>query len=274
MLKQRLLTALVLIPLVLFALFKLDTGVVSVLFSLVAGLAAIEWLRFTGVSSKPFLMGIITFMILMSYLLIEHATLPFIVSSNFAIWGIASCFVIAFSHRVIPPSLIALLQSKLFNVIVMLLIMVSFILSAFILHGFSQQGPYLVLYVMMTVWLADTGGYFAGKRFGKRKLAPAISPNKTWEGVLGGLVFSWVWAVIFASLMRDYALAHWQWFLLTSAIVLVSIVGDLFESVFKRQFGVKDSGNLLPGHGGMLDRIDSLLAAMPVFTAGWLLLGV
>jgi phosphatidate cytidylyltransferase len=131
-----------------------------------------------------------------------------------------------------------------------------------------------LLYVLVAVWLADTGGYFAGKRFGKHKLAKVISPNKTWEGVAGAWGLSSVWALLFYFLISTPNLPVWQWIIISLLVVTISVVGDLFESVFKRQFGVKDSGNLLPGHGGMLDRIDSLLAAFPVFALIMMSLGV
>ena len=107
------------------------------------------------------------------------------------------------------------------------------------------------------MWAADSGAYFAGSKFGRRKLAPAISPGKTWEGVIGGMVTAMVLA----------ALA-----LLTALTAAISVVGDLFESLMKRHAGLKDSGTIFPGHGGVMDRIDSLLAALPVFVVGksWL----
>ena len=148
-----------------------------------------------------------------------------------------------------------------------------FVASASYLHSFPEQGPALLLFVLVSVWLADTGGYFAGKRFGKHKLAKEISPNKTWEGVAGALVLSGVFATGFYFLVLESSLSLISWLFLTALTVLISIVGDLFESVFKRCFNVKDSGQLLPGHGGILDRIDSLLAAVPVFTVAVLLMG-
>jgi phosphatidate cytidylyltransferase len=126
---------------------------------------------------------------------------------------------------------------------------------------------------MITVWLADTGGYFAGKRYGKTKLAKAISPNKTWEGVLGAQVLALIWALIFFYLVGGQSLSLVVWLILTAFIVMISVVGDLLESVFKRCFDKKDSGQLLPGHGGMLDRVDSLLAAVPIFVASLVVLG-
>lgn len=136
--------------------------------------------------------------------------------------------------------------------------------------------PKLVLFVCMTVWIADTAAYFAGRKWGRHKLAPVISPGKSWEGAAGALV-----AVTACGLAFGFAVGMvtelGKWSLVVLAAILwlltaVSILGDLFESRMKRQAGVKDSGSILPGHGGLLDRLDSLTAALPVAAVVWYLL--
>jgi phosphatidate cytidylyltransferase len=133
------------------------------------------------------------------------------------------------------------------------------------------RGAEWMLFVLILVWFADIGAYFAGRRFGKTRLAPAVSPGKTWEGVLGGLVFSAVVAVAGSSWF-DVPLA--MFLPLCLAAVAFSIVGDLTESLLKRFAGVKDSGKLFPGHGGVMDRIDSVTGAAPVLFFGLVALGV
>jgi phosphatidate cytidylyltransferase len=126
-------------------------------------------------------------------------------------------------------------------------------------------GNWQIMAVMVLVWGADVGAYFSGKAFGKRKLAPKVSPGKSWEGVYGGLALSLVITTI-VGVMREWTAGQLLIGLFGAAlIVFVSVVGDLTESMFKRQSGIKDSSNLLPGHGGVLDRIDSLTAAVPIF---------
>jgi phosphatidate cytidylyltransferase len=127
--------------------------------------------------------------------------------------------------------------------------------------------PLAVLLVLVLVWIADSAAYFVGRAWGRRKLAPTVSPGKTWEGVAGGLVGAVLYAIIIA-LFTDRG----AWLALVATAILlgmVSIVGDLFESAAKRQAGVKDSGSLLPGHGGILDRIDSATAALPLAALIW-----
>lgn len=121
--------------------------------------------------------------------------------------------------------------------------------------------PLEVLLILVLVWVADTAAYFVGRAWGRRKLAPGISPGKTWEGALGGAAGVLVYAIICGSFIEGL---FWVPYLLAAALLAVlSIVGDLFESAAKRQAGVKDSGTLLPGHGGIMDRIDSATAALP-----------
>ncbi len=129
----------------------------------------------------------------------------------------------------------------------------------------SLPGPQLVLFLLLLVWAADTGAFFVGRRFGRIKLAPRVSPRKTWEGVLGGLAAAVVVAAIGA---YWFHLRRVTFLSLCLAVVLISIVGDLTESMFKRYAGVKDSGSIFPGHGGVLDRIDSITAAAPTFLLG------
>jgi phosphatidate cytidylyltransferase len=126
-------------------------------------------------------------------------------------------------------------------------------------------GRELVIFALVLAWAADVGAYFGGRRFGRTKLAPRVSPNKTWEGVLGGLLAGAA-AALAGQAWFDFAAG--AFLPLCMAAILASIVGDLTESMFKRQVGIKDSGRMLPGHGGVLDRIDSLTAAVPVFTLG------
>ena len=128
--------------------------------------------------------------------------------------------------------------------------------------------PTEALIVLAVAWIADTGAYFAGRRWGRRKLAPAISPGKTWEGAAGGLIGGAAYAMILSLFLAGAQASRMAVFLgAATLLVMVSIVGDLFESAAKRQAGVKDSGALLPGHGGMLDRIDSACAILPVGAA-------
>ena len=122
--------------------------------------------------------------------------------------------------------------------------------------------PRQLLAVLVLIWIADSAAYFVGRAFGRRKLAPSISPGKTWEGAAGGAAGAMAWAIILATFTEGIA---WVPFLVAAAILaVISIVGDLFESAVKRKAGVKDSGTLLPGHGGILDRIDSAVAALPI----------
>lgn len=158
-------------------------------------------------------------------------------------------------------------HNKLVTYVLSMLVTLLFVYSAVWLHGLAETGPVLVLYVLISVWLADTGGYFAGKRWGKHALAKAISPNKTIEGLFGALVLVGLWSVLAYLLGMASTISFINWFIISLLTALISVSGDLFESLFKRSFHVKDSGHLLPGHGGMLDRVDSLLAAVPFFAA-------
>jgi phosphatidate cytidylyltransferase len=124
-----------------------------------------------------------------------------------------------------------------------------------------------VLLVLVLVWIADSAAYFVGRAWGRRKLAPTISPGKSWEGAIGGLIGAVLYAIICGYFIQGIA---WPPFLAAAALLaMVSIVGDLFESAVKRQAGVKDSGTLLPGHGGILDRIDSATATLPLAALLW-----
>lgn len=131
-----------------------------------------------------------------------------------------------------------------------------------VIDGELPLGAWLVLYVVFVAWASDTGGYFIGRKFGRHKLAPVLSPGKSWEGLTAGVVTAVVMSVLMGGLI---AWPWWQTVLVGIGIALVGVVGDLAESSMKRDIGIKDFGTVLPGHGGILDRFDSLLFAAPLF---------
>ena len=137
-----------------------------------------------------------------------------------------------------------------------------------VIHAQQPYGSRWLMLALAIVWAADTGAYFVGRKFGKRKLSPRISPNKTVEGMVGGAVAGMVVAVAAAPLAGATLQQLPAVALVAACTVGFSVVGDLFESLLKRHVGAKDSGDLIPGHGGVLDRIDSVLAALPVFALG------
>jgi phosphatidate cytidylyltransferase len=141
------------------------------------------------------------------------------------------------------------------------------------IHASEPNGHRWLLTALAIVWAADTGAYFAGRKLGQHKLAPRVSPNKTWEGLLGGVLAGTAAGLIFALIAGATAAQLPAVALVALAAVLFSVVGDLFESLLKRHANVKDSGHLIPGHGGILDRIDGVLAALPVFALGKAVLG-
>jgi phosphatidate cytidylyltransferase len=135
----------------------------------------------------------------------------------------------------------------------------------------QPNGQLLLLYLLVLIAAADVGAYFGGRAFGRHKLAPHVSPGKTWEGFAFGMLAA---AIVGATGAFLFDKPFWPWLFLCELVALVSVVGDLTESMFKRRVGLKDSGRLLPGHGGILDRIDSLTAAAPIFLLGLLALGL
>ncbi|MGI9257407.1 MAG: phosphatidate cytidylyltransferase, partial [Gammaproteobacteria bacterium] len=139
------------------------------------------------------------------------------------------------------------------------------------LHRLDPQGPALTLSLLAIVWAADVGAYLTGRQFGSVKLAPQVSPGKTWEGVGGGVLLAVLTAAVAAAILETNMVAFVA---VALAATLVSVIGDLTVSMFKRNVGLKDSGRLLPGHGGVLDRIDSLSAAVPFFFFGLQLAGL
>jgi len=269
MLSTRIATALVLVGFVLAALLLLPpiAWAVVTLAAIVA--AAVEWANLAGYRKQ-------TWLLFVTGALLIGFNLLFAPSSGFArgwpdgivlaVCGPAALFWIFVAPfwlrgRWKPGSQLALAVVGWLTLIAAWVAIVEL----------QARSPWVALAVMAIVWVADIAAYFSGRAFGKRKLAPSISPGKTWEGVYGALAAVALYAgalVPFAS-QAGYtgeisALTVAAWLALSLVLVALSVVGDLFESLLKRHAGVKDSGALLPGHGGVLDRIDALLAAMPL----------
>lgn len=257
--KQRVITALMLAPLVLAAILLLPKSWLMPLVAaaLLGGLW--EWTRLIGIRSHS----------VRALILLLHAgvmawlawrgkpLIPWVALAGVAWWLLALAWL-----RVPQFAKADTAANRVFKSGVGALLVIPALCAFALLHDESASWA---LYGLMLVWAADTFAYFAGRRFGGAKLAPSISPGKTWAGFWGGLFGVVVLAMVMAPVL-GVTLQQLPVLVAISLVAgLASVLGDLFESLVKRQAGAKDSGTLLPGHGGLLDRIDSILAALPVF---------
>lgn len=262
MLKQRVLTAIVLIAGFLGALFFSSQTVWLLLIALVCGAAAWEWAQLNrfnrglavAYATCSFVLTGLVGLWLDAAEIQPHALLGFIYAASVGFWTICAPLWMARKWRlsgVVAPTLLGWL------------VLLPLVLA--LLH-LRAVDPLLLLSAMSLIWVADIAAYFTGRRFGRRKLAPSISPGKTLEGAIGAVVGVLVAGLVLHALAGDAASTiRYVWFVpMLVLLTLLSIGGDLFESLLKRQAGLKDSGTLLPGHGGILDRIDSLTSTLPL----------
>ncbi len=285
MLKERVLSAIVMIILAVIALFWLSPLAFTIGLSAIIVLGMWEWAQFAGFK-RPIARAIVAFVVTCLLIFPIIAGTSYIQATRFLTdettpllfvggiwWLIAFALVISY-----PKSADIWAKSVAAKFIFGFCTLIPFLIGTLALRFYQynldeHQGTYLLLYVFLLVWGADSGAYFAGRAFGKHKLAPKVSPGKSWEGAIGGVITSAIIAVIFLNLTPENVFGrelNTSAFIVLSVItVAVSILGDLSESMFKRQAGIKDSSNLIPGHGGILDRIDSLTAAVPVFAIGF-----
>ena len=270
MLKQRTLTALILAPLAIAIILLLPTIGFALVVAAVSLLALWEWTRLASVDTTAPRVIFIAMNAIALLLLWQLRASPFawyVIGAGVAGWLLSLLWLRHFSWAAAPTRENAGLKLAAGELAVL-----PAWLALVHLHGDADNGPAWALLAVLLVWAADIGAYFAGKSFGTTKLAPRISPNKTTAGAWGALVVAGFVAVAGAWLLGMRGAALGALFALALLSVLASILGDLIESLLKRQANVKDSGTLFPGHGGLLDRLDSVLAAVPVFVAGKALL--
>ncbi|XOV90004.1 MAG: phosphatidate cytidylyltransferase [Pseudomonadota bacterium] len=259
MLKQRIITALVLGPLAIAGVFLLPATEFAIFIGLVLTIAAWEWgnfARFDGAARFAYA-GLIAVLMVGSLWLPAEAVL--VVG---LLWWIAA-FVFVLQY----PARASLWSGRATLSLLGILVLVPGFVSLQVLKRMPDSN-FLILLLFLLIWGADIGAYFTGRAFGRAKLAPAVSPGKSWAGVYGGIVTAALIAAGMALWFGKPALDTGRGLLflgLCSFVVIVSVLGDLTLSMFKRNRGIKDSSSLLPGHGGVLDRIDSLLSAGPLF---------
>ncbi|MDZ4298044.1 MAG: phosphatidate cytidylyltransferase [Moraxellaceae bacterium] len=266
MLKERVITALILLPLVLWCVFGGQPHAFSLFAAALVLMAAWEWTALLRWSSMAIRMGFVAVVAACLWLLQDVALAQLgpwlVVVAGF--WLLLLFWVSRY------PDLADSWDTPWLMSIIGLLLLVPTWAGLVQLHTIS---PWWLMFMLLLVWGADTGAYFAGRRFGKVKLAVHVSPAKSREGVYGGLVLTSVIAVAVALSLAMPVIKMAVFLLISMVSVLASVLGDLFESMVKRRAGIKDSGKIFPGHGGALDRIDSITAAAPVFMAGWWLAG-
>lgn len=271
MLKQRIMTALLLMPLVLAGIFLLPSSWFMLALAIVLLACTVEYVRLAGFTGTLATLG---------FVVVQTAIFALIYADGDSwgkdprMWliGFSVAWLLLFGRLVLfrPETRI----DNRFRTLSFLTAIVSVTSGWYALCWLhmQSQGALLILLLLLIVWAADTGAYFAGKTFGKKKLAPHISPGKTIAGLIGGLILSAIIAWISVNLMPSVSLLSTvgtvQILGLSLITVLISVGGDLMVSMHKRITGFKDSSQLLPGHGGILDRLDSLLAAAPFFALG------
>lgn len=264
MLKQRIITAVILLTSVVLLVLLAPTW----LFAIVAGLMVLvgiwEWLRLSGgniLTDKIVKIAFVAALLCLFWIYQKNILITWVVILAAMLWWIFAFIWVFFWQIQFPRSI---------KFICGLLTLIPAWVALVALHA-SAHGPKILLFLLALIWAADIGAYCAGKGFGKHKLAPKVSPGKTWEGVAGGTL-----ALLVISILGVMLVLPTRGYLLIFICLFsgwLSVVGDLSESLFKRQAGVKDSGGLFPGHGGLLDRVDSLTAALPAFWLGLALQG-
>lgn len=279
-LNSRIITAIILISLVIAALFFLPLIFFGYVIIVICSLAAWEWSQFIGWTTQikriicAVLFGICLLSLQLSFQdlsqLITEPLIIYILLAGLVWWLVAIILVVTF-----PTSARFWSQSVILKILFGILTILPFYCGMLVLKSIDYHinnfaGAWWVLYVMLLVWSADTGAYFLGQLFGKHKLIAKVSPGKTLEGMLGGMVMAGIIAWIF-NLFMPALLISKNLLFCSVIVVIISVFGDLTESMFKRQSGIKDSSHLIPGHGGILDRIDSLIAAITVFAGVTLL---
>ena len=277
MLLQRVLTAVILIPLVVWGVLVADHWLFAAIVAAVMLLCAWEWARLAGLQTLALqLLYVLLCGLLITALwfIATDAVSHFLILIAAGIWLGMALALFSWRRKV--------LRKAAFQpfILALGLVLLSAAWQALVsLHQLPDIGPQVTLGLLILIWIADSAAYFTGKALGRRKLAPVLSPGKTIEGMAGALLAAAVWGVLMF-LMLFQAPANSVAYMIAIALLLslltavVSVAGDLFESLVKRRADMKDSGHLLPGHGGMWDRIDSLIASAPVFASGLYLSGI
>ncbi|MFP3979082.1 phosphatidate cytidylyltransferase [Marinobacter sp. KMM 10035] len=277
MLKTRIITALILAPIAIGGIFFLPPLGFALFMAAIITLGAWEWANMSGFEQQPMRIGYAAFIAAILYGLFDVSAVPVLWLA--LLWWVV-CFLLVRNY----PAGSGWWGSRPVRALMGVLVLVpawvglNHLRAAGFQFGNTDNNLLVILYVFCVVWVADIGAYFAGRAFGKAKLAPRVSPGKSWAGVYGGLVAVTVLALAASSLASASMVETMMLIAATLVTGLVSVLGDLLESMLKRFRGIKDSSALLPGHGGILDRIDSLTAAAPVFALiitqlGWLTVG-
>lgn len=264
-LRQRIVTALLLAAALVAILFWLPAGIAVAAVMLVVAAGAWEWSGFAGLARPPARLAYVAAVGLAIgatwWLTATPATLRLLLMGAVVWWLIAFIWILVGTARGGASGAAA----------AGFLVLVPAAVAIGRLVEIEPAGRNYLFVLVLLVAAADIGAYFGGRQFGRHKLAPRVSPGKTWEGVVAGVLAAGVAAVLTGRLLGMPVLA---WVGVCFGVVLLSVVGDLLESMFKRRVGLKDSSGLLPGHGGVLDRVDSLTAAAPAYLLGLLQLGV
>ncbi len=271
-LQQRVITALIVAPIGIALIVMLPISGLWWLCAALIGTAAYEWLQFASISGRPirWFVGISV----AAAIGLAASQLPETVGrplglAGLLVWSFAAAWLANASWGASPALPYRLLKLTLGALILGLAASCLGLLFA------SQSGRGWFLLLLLFIWAADIGAYFTGKAVGRTKLAPTVSPNKTWEGVAGGMVLNGLVGVVAGLTWLKLSGTPLLLLILLGVVTgAISIIGDLFISMLKRHVGLKDAGRLLPGHGGVLDRFDSLLAAAPAFLFGRLLFGL
>jgi len=264
MLSQRILTAIPLAAFVFWIIFFQPTTVFFYFLLFIVLISGYEWARLSGVNNTPLRIVFALFVTLTSWLVPQYL-------ADYILWliyvAVLWWFSISYFLKFAKPKA-ASSDLKIDKLLIAFVVLPAAALAMQNIHAMPQGADWL-FYALALVWVADIGAYFSGKKFGKNKLAPNISPGKTKEGLVGAVIATSIYTLI-ASYYFELDTDHSALLVLLSVILtFISVSGDLYFSFLKREAGLKDSGHILPGHGGILDRIDSVLAAMPVFLVGY-----
>ena len=281
MTKTRLLAALIMAPIAILGVLFVPTPILAALSAVVFLAALWEWLKLAEVDDTLARATLLLCNAAVMAALVwgsrsaqggSFALLQLVVLIGVAWWLLAMLWMKHYHFAADHDS-----HARAFKLLAGTLAVIPAWCALGLIHASQPNGHQWLLLALFLVWAADSGAYFAGRHLGgklfKRRLAPRISPNKTIEGLIGGLLLALLVAIVGALLIGARVDQLPAIGLVALATVLFSVVGDLFESLLKRHVGVKDSGDLIPGHGGVLDRVDSVLAALPVFALGKLWLG-